>query len=354
VREALALLELLGSPGDLASALSNLAVLLDHQDRHREAAGLHRRAADLLEAAGDQSLLTVILCNLAVCLGELGDSGGALGILQRAMVLHEAGGAEGPALLRVSLGTAHADLGEYGAALRLFEHVLARDLDPYGWLHDHVRGQLATVYTALGSFERAEPLLVQAAASAMPDAYLARVHLARARLEVARGGRPEADLARAEALLGRAPRPLSLGRVRLVQAAAETTGAALAAGLAALAFARDHDLPGLELSAHARLAQALLRSDGIEEALSHARQASRLLEACEPVDLSRGEALLAVFEAMRAARDPEATPTLARATRWFEDTLARHVPPELRDDFRTRSPLGRALREIAARQAASP
>ncbi|PYE55382.1 ATP-binding protein [Deinococcus yavapaiensis] len=338
VREALALLEPLGPSSGLAEALSNLAVLLDHQDRHHEAEPLHRRAAQLLEGLGDHSLLAVILCNLAVCLGELGNGRESLTALQRAAALHEASAAEGSALLRVSLGSAHADLGQYASAIELFERVLQHDLDPSGWMHDYVRGLLANVFTTLGSYERAETLLKRALSEGMPDSFLARVHLWAARLRVARGEEPGRDLAEAERLLGATPRPLLLGRVRLLQAA----HGSLDAAREALELGSKFDLPGLRLGAHTRLATLLRRVDP-PEAAEHAERALRLARAYEPADLSKGEVLLAAFEVQALTNAAEAEETLRRAREWFTETSLRHVPREASADFEARSFIGRAL-----------
>ncbi|BDP44030.1 hypothetical protein DAETH_39990 (plasmid) [Deinococcus aetherius] len=344
LREAVAVLEPLGPSVALAaSGLSNLAVVLDHGDRHREAEGLHRRAAGMLEALGDRGHLAVILRNLSVCLSDLGEVRAGLEALKRSTALHEEGTHDASATSHLLLGLAHADLGEYRAAVRHFEQVLTGELDPSGWLHDYARGCLGEVLVFLGDFERAGELLTRARAATLPGPYAVRVHLALARLAFGRGEDDQAALEQAETLLGEAPRPLALGRVRLVQALWADPEAACRAARGALDLARRHDLGGLELSAHTRLAAALLRAGQVREALDQAAQAAHLLNTFEPADLSRGGVLLTLFEAQQGAGDPTAEATLRRAEAWLDCTARKHVPHELRDAFLAHNPVARGI-----------
>ncbi len=343
LREAVAVLEPLGSSVALASGLSNLAVVLDHGDRHREAEGLHRRAAEMLEALGDRGHLAVILRNLSVCLSDLGDVRGGLEALQRSAALHGVDPPDASAISHLLLGLAHGDLGEYAAAVRHFEQVLTGELDPSGWLHDYARGCLGEVLVSLGDDVRAEEMLTRAGAAHLPGTYAVRAHLALARLAFERGADGQAALEQAETLLGGAPRPLALGRVRLVQALRDEPEAACAAAREALDLARRHDLGGLELSAHTRLAGALLRAGQAREALAHAAQGAHLLNTLEPADLSRGEVLLTLFRAQRAAGDSTAEVTLRSAEAWLERTTREQVPHESRDAFLTYNPVARLI-----------
>ncbi|GGO38715.1 hypothetical protein GCM10008949_45730 [Deinococcus humi] len=343
LREAVTVLEPLGPSSSLAGGLSNLAVVLDHQDRHREAEGLHRRAVEILTGLGDLGHLAVILRNLAVCLSELGDVRGGLEALQRSVTLHDADSQDTSAVSHVLLGITHADLGEYGSAVQHFEHALSAELDPSGWLHDYARGCLGEVLVTLGDFGRAEALLRAAEASGIPNSYRGRVHVALARLAFERGQDPAAALEQAEALVGEAPRPFALGRLRLVQALSCEPAQAHAAAREALETARRHELGGLELGAHTRLARALSRAGEIQQALLHAEQAAHLLDTFEPAELSRGEVLLTLFEAQQAAGSADAVATLQRAGAWLEQTTEKHVPPSLKEAFLIHNTVARAI-----------
>lgn len=352
LREAAGVLDTLGPSTGLAGALSNLAVVLDHQDRHREARPLHLRAAEMLGALNDRGYLAVILRNLSVCLSELGDVRGGLDALTRAAALHEDGPQEASATSHVLRGLAHTDLGEYASAAQHFEHVLTAELDPTGWLHDYARSCLGEVLVTLGDHDRARELLTRAAEAGIPGSFAVRAHLALARLALARGQDPQAALTRAETLLGDQPRPLALGRVRLVQALQDDPVAAAAAAREALDIASRHELGGLALSAHARLAGALLRAGDMPGALSSAQEAAALLGPLEPADVARGEVLLTLFQAQAQAGDPGAAATLRQAHAWVDQTAASHVPPELRTGFLTRNPVVRGI--LAAAPSSAP
>ncbi|MFC4640217.1 ATP-binding protein [Deinococcus hohokamensis] len=342
LRGAVSALEGPGPSSALATTLSNLAVVLDHQDRHREARELHLRAAPMLGELGDRGHLAVILRNLSVCLSELGDVRGGLDALQRSVALHDEGTHDASATSHVLLGIAHTDLGEYAAAARHYEHVLTDELDPTGWLHDYARACLGEVLVFMGDHARAQTMLSQAGAATLPGTFAVRTHLALARLAMERGEDPQAELVRAQAILGESPRPLALGRVRLVQALSSDPAAACAAAREALEIARRHELGGLELSAQARLAGALLRAGDPQGAAESAALAAHLLTTLEPADVSRGEVLLTIFEVQAAAADPAAGETLAQAQAWLTQT-ADHLPPALQDSFLAHNRVARRI-----------
>ncbi|WP_157465298.1 ATP-binding protein [Deinococcus apachensis] len=350
LREAVRRLEPLGDTAALASNLSSLAVVLDHQDRHREAEGHHRRACELLERLGDTANLLVALRNHAVCLGDLGRVRDSLPLLRRALDLE--GGSEGlwnSPIGHALVALAHADLGEYDLALAHYGRARAVEQDPSGWLHAYYGACEGEVWLTLGEWDRAEALLGRARdVTGMPDTYRLRVLVALGRLALARGEDAQGVFASAGALLGPESRPMSRVRLLLARGEAAVPDEAVVLAHEALALARVHELGGYELTAEVCLARALLHLGRAREAGRHAERVAVRLNEVEAADMTRGEVLLTLHGVRRALGHPDAEGALREAERWVRGIAEGHVPPGARLHFLSRNAVNRAILTLAS------
>lgn len=335
LRRAVEALEPLGDTPSLASNLSNLAVVLDHLERHREATPLHRRACGLHERGGRLSDLAATLHNLAVSLLDQGDARGSLAAARRAHDIEsrtdgDPGGAAGG---HANLGQAHASLGHYDLALR--HYAQARGAVRGGtWHAGYFPTLAAEVWLTLGQLDRAgEDLALAHAWPGVPGPYRSRTLVALGTLAGLRGEDPGEWFAEAEEALGTAPRPLSQARVWLALARFAPPEEALALARGACTLARANGLGGLEIAAATRAAQALLALRRPDEAVRSARSAQALLDTLDPAVLTRGEVLVTLGRALEAAGEDGAAQALALAGEWARETAERHVPPEFRAGF---------------------
>lgn len=330
LRRAVAAHEALGDSPDLAANLSNLGVILDHLERHREATVYHRRACQGLERAGMWSDLNAALSNLAVSLLDQGEAASALSAAQRAnALLEQADGGHAGAML------GHLNTGQICHALGHFERALAHYQQAEGcaregtWHAGFIPTLRADTLLLLGDLEGAERALERSLGLAtMPPAYRARTLAARADLALLRGEPAGPWLEEAESQLGPSPRPFLRGRLGLLRAQLLSPEEALTLVLEVVELARASDLGGLEIAARVRAAQTLLRLGRVPEALDQLHQAEALLSTLEPAVITRGEALLTLAQALGAAGDPRAAELAAQARRWLRETGDGQVPAE--------------------------
>jgi tetratricopeptide (TPR) repeat protein len=176
LRRALAINEAVGSPGDpdayVASALHNLAFVLERLGRQGEAVPLLQRAVEIKEAlyGPDDADVADSLHSLghALCGLDRGDE--ALALLQRALDIKEtAYGPDHPqvAITLTVMGLALSESGRAEDALPLVRRALAIDEAAFGPSHVEVAidlENLAEVLIVLGRVDEAEPLLRRALA----------------------------------------------------------------------------------------------------------------------------------------------------------------------------------------------
>jgi hypothetical protein len=162
------------NPSQVATSLSNLALM--HQDLGQPAAArpLLERALAIDEATHGPDHPTVAIClsNLATVHQDLGQPAAARPLLERALAIAEAThGPDHPTVaIRLSnLATVHHDLGQPAAARPLLERAVAIAEATHGPGHPTVAtflSNLATVHQALGQPATARPLTERALAIA--------------------------------------------------------------------------------------------------------------------------------------------------------------------------------------------
>ena len=334
------------NPIETAIALTNLAVILDHLDRHREAVQFHNRAVALLEQKADQLQLGGALSNLAVSLAELGMTRASLPVLQRAAAIFDQ--LQGADMHHFSTLTALActerDINHYAAALDHFQAALDIAAKSGDQRSLYVRAHLARVYRELGALE-----LALEHATAASDNPSARAHQqGAALLEQMRClealGRPfEAVLKEAERLLKKSGRFLTQRFAALERSHHTPAKAGPKIAVKVSEEAQMRELFGLAINALTRTSQHHLALGQFVQALERSSQVMTLLETYDTDHLYRGEALLAHHQALEANGDPETRAHLERTLAWVLGIADHHVPPEFRASFLNRNPSNQAI-----------
>ncbi|HEX7021640.1 MAG TPA: BTAD domain-containing putative transcriptional regulator, partial [Trueperaceae bacterium] len=349
------LCEQAGEDADLASALSNVAVVLDLQDRYEEAAAYYRRADDLSLKLGDTGGRIIILNNYGFSLREAGRARLSLEPLEKAKELLE----EAPGSLEDlrrnwgQLGESYGQLGAYAQALDCLHKSIevSRDHElPHGFL----LVSLAKVHLMLGDYERCAALLDAALEQpAIRRRSRGAIWLVRARLQALLGAPMTEALERAAECLDLDNNLSGCGRFQVVAALAQERREALEGLRSVLRLAVERDLGELCIGLHARSAQLLLSLGRPAEALEHSAEAVLLLERYDPLDFYRAEVLFAHYQALAGVGHAEAPCWLERAHAWIMGIADRHVPDEFRRSFLEINPVNRAVLE-AAREAHLP
>ena len=333
-------------PLETAVALTNLAVVLDHLDRPREAIVFHNRAVALFEQNADQLQLATALSNLAVSLAELGLMRSSLPVLQRAVAIFDR--LQGADLHHfgtlVTLACTERDINQYAAALDHFQsafNIAAQSGDPREL---YVRAHLARVYRELGAFELA--LEHAKASSHNPNARAQQqgaALLEQMRCLEALGQPFDASLKEAERLLKKSGRYLSQRFAALERSQRTSPKIGLKIAVKISEEALERELFGLATNALTRTSQHHLALGEFTQALERSSQVMTLLETYDTDYLYRGEALLAHFRALKASGDFDMQAHLERSLEWLLGIADHHVPPELRASFLNRNPINRAI-----------
>ena len=333
-------------PLETAVALTNLAVVLDHLDRPREAIVFHNRAVALFEQNADQLQLATALSNLAVSLAELGLMRSSLPVLQRAVAIFDQ--LQGADLHHfgtlVTLACTERDINQYAAALDHFQsafNIAAQSGDPRKL---YVQAHLARVYRELGAFELA--LEHAKASSHNPNARAQQqgaALLEQMRCLEALGQPFDASLKEAERLLKKSGRYLSQRFAALERSQRTSPKIGLKIAVKISEEALERELFGLATNALTRTSQHHLALGEFTQALERSSQVMTLLETYDTDYLYRGEALLAHFRALKASGDFDMQAHLERSLEWLLGIADHHVPPELRASFLNRNPINRAI-----------
>lgn len=338
---------------ETAVAASNLAVILDHLDRHREAIELHQRAITLLGQNGNRMLMPNALSNLAISMADLGMIRASLPTLYQALALYQ--DFQGADIHRfatlISIACAQRDANEYAAAMEYFRQaseLAERTGDPRGvYLHAH----LARTARELGALERS----LEHARIASDNPTARAQHRGIGLLEHARClealGQPfDAILTEGERLIQESGRYLLHHIAVLEHARHAPPEIGLGTTLEVLEGALERELFGLVINALTRAAQHQLALERFPQALEMSSRANTLLETYDPDHLYRAEVFLTHHRALEANRHPEAAAQLERTLNWVLEIADHQVPTEYRESFLTRNPVNHQILE-AARQA---
>ncbi|MGY2897156.1 hypothetical protein [Deinococcus sp. UYEF24] len=350
----LPLAEELGEPVRLGTVHENIAVVLDSFDRHRESIVHHQKAAELSHEAGNRIGEIQILINLGISQAESGVMDPALLSLDAAVrLLAEVQGEDYYRFLAHATRTiVLTEFGRYAEAVDALtlagQYLPSAGATPTmkAALHRYrmrlalIFGDLQAAGTELHALGVIQDLHPQQQANGL---------LLQAEFQMRRGRHVLGLLESAESLLGPEPRPIGLGSVWLVKAAAllgRDPVAALALAQGTSALARASDLPHLLLSAQVREAQALLALG--EDALEPSAAAVQALRWTYPADLETTEVLWTHARVLTALGDGGAQVAWQAARDHVLKLAAEHVPPELRVSFLTSSPLNSAVLATSA------
>ncbi|HEY6310413.1 MAG TPA: tetratricopeptide repeat protein [Streptosporangiaceae bacterium] len=195
-RHALDLYRQLDDPAWQAKVLLGLAVMLDRQGQHAQAAGHARQALELSAAAGDELGQANALNNIGWSLCLLGDYRQALPHCQQALTLSRTVGdrhIEGDTL--DSLGYTHHHLGQHAEAIASYQQALdiGRELN-YRYLQAAALSHLGGTYQATSSLEAARACW-QNALAILDDLHHPDAEQVRARLHAAEAGHTAAATA---------------------------------------------------------------------------------------------------------------------------------------------------------------
>ena len=333
-------------PIETAITLTNLAVILDHLDRHREAVQVHNRAVALLEQNTDQLQLGGALSNLAVSLVELGMTRASLPVLQRAAAIFDQ--LQGADMHHFSTLTALActerDLNHYAAALNHFQAAFDIAAKSGDYRSLYVRAHLARVYRELGALE----LALEHATAASDNPNARAQHQGNALLEQVRClealGRPfDTVLKEAERLLKKSGRYLNQRFAALERSKHTSPKAGLKIAIKISQEAQMRELFGLAVNALTRTSQHHLALGQFTQALERSSEVMTLLETYDTDHLYRGEALLAHLRALEANGHFDTQAHLERTLAWVLRIADHHVPSEFRESFLNRNPINQAI-----------
>ncbi|HEU4743175.1 MAG TPA: tetratricopeptide repeat protein [Meiothermus sp.] len=348
LEELMNLYQALGDETNLAVCWTRMGTVLETQSRLHEAIPYNRRAEAVFERVGDQILLTRTLNNLAVVQNAVGLKRDARQTLNRALGLlaQMQGVSNLETSLRMLLGDALRDLGEYGQALEQFQKALELASGFNYWRVPFLYKGLALTYLALGQLQQAQVWLVEA--SNLPhlsDNYRCEIIAAQGELLRAQGKASPETYTQSEGLLSGLTARIELWIGQAMALPPEAGWPLLAK---ALQTAQAHRLQGLEIAARTRSAQILLGQNRKKAALEHSRAALELLADFDPVNFYRGEVLGTHCQALQANARREAKPFLETTLKWLLETAEQKVPPLYRESFLRQNPVNRQILEAAS------
>ena len=339
-----------GEEAELAEPLINIAVALDHLERHREALDYHQQALAVARQRNQLEVMAGVLDNLAVSQAELGMVRASVEtLLESQEVLSRLQGDEAQQCLNLmNLGISYSDVCDYKQALECLRKVesLAQKVE-FGY-NSSIQSYLAQVFTTLGNFEKAELCLEQALESMQTfKQQRGKALLRLAQLRHLQALPSQESLNKAKKLLEPSNRPQHLGYWSLQQALLLTPKKALALVEQTLESARKYELFGLVIAAETRLAQVLLGLEQDVKAKEHSAKAIRLLETYDPVDFYRGEVLFTHYQTLKVNKDKRANAWLEKALAWLMDVATNKVPSEYHERFLTKNPVNKAILDEA-------
>jgi class 3 adenylate cyclase/tetratricopeptide (TPR) repeat protein len=293
-----------------STVLVQLGSVLFNQGRHREARRWLEECRPIFVASGHKYRLAVLLSNLGAILLQEGELGEARRLICEGLELcQELGDREGTAVALGMLGDAYRRAGDHARATEPLRRSVELALE-IGFAYQASDAELCLALDALDTGD--------------PDAALDRVDAA---LEHARLA--SSPLAESRALVARAYACLAVGRADEAAAAA-----------ASAAEGAEHlQLRGLRLEVAVLQASIARRRGELGEAVRLAQAAARELdlEALEAA-LRPGAVLLARWEILAEAGDPDAGEALQAGAAFLDAFAARIDDAELRAGFLTGIP----------------
>lgn len=348
-QQACDLCEQVGEGSDFAAALSNVAFVLDMQDRYEDAIPYYHRADELALKHGDTAGRVAILNDFGFSLRNGGFARASVEPLTKAMhLLKETDGTvEDKRRNLGQLGESYAQLGHFALALAHLQEAIHLS-ECHHLPHGFLQVSLGRVYLELGQIEQAEAHLEAALRQpGLRDRIRGVIWLTRGR-RLAYGGEPaEEAFTQAKAYLDLNNNRSGLGKFLLHQSLTLSPTAGLEQARQALDIAKTHRLGDLWPAAETRCAQLLLALGRPAEALHHSTSALDLANIYDPIDFSRAEVFFTHYQALEANHDRCAVQYLKMSRTWVLDTADTKTPPEHHSSFLERNPVNKAVLETA-------
>ena len=334
-----------------AEYYARLAIVLDNNDRGREARTYHQRAIDACRRSETWNGVVTVLGNLAISWASAGHMQRAIETMRDALRLASAhDDARGSAAsLYIEMHNALRDCGHYDEALRWVEPAMAAETGMVvALMHSHI----ACGWMHLGQHARAQREIdVALAVAERPPWTGAKALQMRARLQLAlgqRGARTLLDeaLSIIEPLQGRRYLRAS---VLLDHALLLDPADALAVARKVVADGERLDLPGTALAGHIRAARFAVDAQRADDAAAHARAALAIDDSVAPNDLYPAERWLQAWRALTlAGAEVDAAAAVMQGASWVRSTAQHHVPEPFRDSFVRANAVNQQLLRAAA------
>lgn len=348
MRRAVEALEPLGESESLAANYSNLAVMLDHNDRHNEAIGYHIRACAIHEKMKNLPPLATTLHNLAVSYSEQGRMQESLEMVLRARHLEQQADDEhrGLALGFAATGQAYYELGHFGLCLENYNMAIANALEGT-WHRGTFDGLKGELYMQIGAYELArDHLKLCVDYPGIPAQYRSRAIINQGTLHHLQGLDPRPFFEHAGELLSTSTRMISKVRLWIAQADTVSPEEALELGEQVLALALEKDLGGTEISGRTRMAQAHFRMGNLQEASQQIEKACGWLSNFEPARIMRGEVLYTRYRIREALGHPGVQEARQATADWLQMVL-KNLPEAFHEGFKANNPIARAFQQQA-------
>lgn len=323
-----------GLATDLPAILNNLALVLEEMDDHVGASDLLRESERLQT---DPLVRARVLNNLGIALEERGQLAQAYEQRLVAARLCAASISPGVAdlMLAVSLGANARNLARFRDAMAHLAHAEHLSAQVRHWREEDLHRQYAAVWLELGRPNLARESLDRAeqAGTKTPNAS-STMALVRARYLMTLGQDPAALLAAAERDLRESADHRALRRLLVCQAQILPPEAAVRSMTEVIASLLRRGNAGAAIPARVRLAQALLHSGLVAEAVLESQRAADALAAALPLDMSCAEVWLTLARSLQAAgRIGHAAAAAATGKQWLEAVARDHLDVTWHDGY---------------------
>jgi len=335
-----------------AICTSRLGIALDQLERHREALGYYQQAEPILERSSNRIMRLSFHHNRAVCLAALGYAEAALEAqLQAQRLLEGMQGVVGREVHHLNnLALRYYTLERYAQAQQSLERALRIVPEEWGWTRAFSEYQMARLYWVWGEWEAAWDWLSRAlGVPELPPRDEATYRILGLLLAHQRGEEIEPWMERLGELFA-LDRSQAYGRFLLAKSRLLPAEQGLKSLQEALALAQEKDWPGLAIAAHTLWAKALLSQPRtrrtLGEALRHSQAAMEQMAVYWPTGCSKLEVLWVHCSAQAACSRAKASTLLGPVLAHLLE-VANNVPPQHRQGFLRRNPLGKAILEAA-------
>jgi DNA-binding SARP family transcriptional activator len=341
--------EIIKAKRELATALSNYAVMLDGFGRYEESELKYKRAIEIFREIHDISTLAHALINFSLTLLSQGRGREALENVidakQQQALLNET--TLGSINTNSALSNAHTKLDQYTQALQYAQQTrVAAEAAENVNLFDSL-ARLGKLYRILGVPTQARKHFQ--AAQAIPQTHVSfEVPFLReyAMFLIEQGENASEIIEQAlngldqtEHLYGWYKTHLELlAHVKADEQMQIVDQTLMNPGL--------RTMKGLHILALTRGAQLQLELGKVKKALEFSQQAIALLEDYDP-DLQRAEVLLTHYRALEGNNHKTTKPFLEQTLSWLLEVANHQVPPEYHDSFLTRNPFNAAIIKAA-------